>query len=62
MWKFDNLPRDKWDEMRQAFLAGDRAKMIRLHNEYNLSTYDYCCGKNIRNWVKHGLKFYWVED
>jgi len=61
MWVFERLPRTEWDNMRKAFDDHDAVAMIRLHDKYVLSPYDYCCGESaIRPWVEIGLREYWI--
>jgi len=57
MWDFSKLPENRHAEIIQAAQDKDYLTIIRLHNEYHLSPYFYCCATDgLINWVEWGVK------
>lgn len=46
-WDFSKLPKTKHHEAIQAFNNRDISKLLKLHNQYKLSSFKYCCGAEL---------------
>jgi len=42
-WNFNKLPKEKFNEAIKAFNEVDIDILVKLHNDYKLSSYNYCC-------------------
>jgi len=58
-WKFENLPSGMKDEVIDLINSGNSKELLKIHNEYKLSSHSYCCGesdKQLIRWFKWGIK------
>lgn len=62
MWVFSRLPEKEWDNVKGYFEKRNELELIKIHNKYTLSTYEYCCKGIIFKWIEHGLEYYWNDS
>ena len=58
-WDFSKLPKDLHERVKMLVENEDVYSLLDIHEDYELSEYEYCCGKpliGILNWFKHGIK------
>jgi hypothetical protein len=59
MWDFTKIPKQERKNFRDAYKNKDFTKLVLMHNKYDLSPYDYCCGDSDINavfkWAKYGI-------
>lgn len=62
MWDFTKIPDFEWESIIKAYDQKKYVELIRIHNRYQLSEYDYCCGDNrgLIKWFKKGIA--WSKD
>lgn len=57
-WDFSKLPEELHSRVRELLEKGDANALLEIHDDYELSDYDYCCGVPISGvlvWFKHGI-------
>lgn len=58
MWQFTKIPLEEWDNIIRFYKERKYVELIRIHNRYQLSEYDYCCGdKGFMKWFKKGIEW-----
>jgi len=56
MWDFTKLPKEEHARVIQHLRLGEFRELARIHNEYNLSPWKYCCQPNaVLKWFQHGV-------
>ncbi len=58
MWDFTKIPIKKRSEFERLYEEKDFTGLVLMHNKYNLSEYDYCCGEDknsVFKWAKYGI-------
>lgn len=62
MWDFSKLPKTEYETVKELYLNKNIVGLIKIHNQYKLSNYDYgCCPaknmeKAILNYYKLGIE------
>lgn len=56
-WRFNRLPKEEYNNVIEAIRLNDMLTLIKIHDKYNLSNNNYCCGSDDRviNWFKHAI-------
>lgn len=63
-WDFTKFPEDRHEEAAEALASYDFEKLRSLHNEYELSDFDYnyCCfGTAMQTWWNHWRENFYHE-
>lgn len=45
-WDFSKLPESEYDRVALAVETANERELIRIHDEYKLSDFSYCCGQS----------------
>jgi hypothetical protein len=57
MWDFSKLPDDKKQEAKELYAAQQWGKLMKMHNDYELSQNHYCCDEApIINWFRWAIE------
>jgi len=57
MWDFSKLPDDKKQEAKELYTAQQWGKLMKMHNDYELSQNHYCCDEApIINWFRWAIE------
>jgi len=57
MWDFSKLPIEAHEHVIALFNRGDWRELSKVHDQYELSPYSYCCDETgLKNYFKHGIK------
>lgn len=58
VWDFSKLPESEHQTVIDAVTKRDVGPLIKLHDLYRLSEYEYCCGGHIGifNWFKWAIE------
>ena len=57
-WDFSRLPISEHNLVLRLFREGQFSELIKLHNKYKLSKYEYCCEgqyEAIKKWIRYGI-------
>lgn len=51
-WNFNKLPKETFNDVLEAFRVSDIDILVKYHNDYKLSSNNYCCSPDeaIMNW------------
>lgn len=61
-WDFSKLPENMRPEVKRLHNAGDAEGLLKIHDQYGLSIYNYCCYKGgLINWFGYAINFIWVD-
>lgn len=57
-WDFSKLPKSEYNNAIHYFKSNDIDLLVKLHNDYKLSSNDYCCSPDeaMINWWGHAIK------
>lgn len=57
-WKFENLPREEFNNVLDLIEKENAAALLRIHNRYKLSGNDYCCHfeKAVLGWYRWAVR------
>lgn len=66
-WDFSRLPEDQHGAVIQALASGDLLTLRQIHDQYQLSPYNYCCDINgllawFRSAVENGTIYEQTEN
>lgn len=57
MWDFSKLPKTEFDNVIFAVQCNDVKTLVQIHNQYNLSPYNYCCElSGLVRWFNHAIQ------
>ena len=56
-WDFSLLPEIEYGPVIEAYNTGDIIALIRIHDQYKLSRFSYCCDQaGLLAWFKYGIE------